>query len=97
MRLLTLAGWKRQHGDKDMLSNWRSPPRPSEKSLEQLCQEGTQVPCCTEDEGGPFGASLQGAASNNHKLLRSQGRGGERYGKGAALIASCMGWRDERK
>jgi len=28
------AGWKRQHGDKDMLSNWRSPPRPSEKSPE---------------------------------------------------------------
>ena len=35
MRLLTSAGWKRQHGDKDMLSNWRNPPRPSEKSLEQ--------------------------------------------------------------
>src|SRR3954449_8588142 len=35
MRLLTLAGWKRQHGDKDMLSNWRNPPRPSEKSPEQ--------------------------------------------------------------
>ena len=35
MRLFTLAGWKRQHGDKDMLSNWRSPPRPSEKSVEQ--------------------------------------------------------------
>ena len=35
MRLFTSAGWKRQHGDKDMLSNWRSPPRPSEKSLEQ--------------------------------------------------------------
>src|ERR1700678_3330858 len=35
MRLLTLAGWKRQHGDKDMLSNWRSPPRPGEKSPEQ--------------------------------------------------------------
>src|SRR5208282_4309936 len=31
----TSAGWKRQHGDKDMLSNWRSPPRPSAKSLEQ--------------------------------------------------------------
>ena len=33
--ILTSAGWKRQHGDKDMLSNWRNPPRPSEKSLEQ--------------------------------------------------------------
>jgi hypothetical protein len=32
---LTSAGWKRRHDDKDMLSNWRSPPRPSAKSLEQ--------------------------------------------------------------
>src|SRR5208282_2097886 len=31
----TSAGWKRQHGDKDMLSNWRSPPRPGAKSSEQ--------------------------------------------------------------
>ena len=31
----TSAGWKRQHGDKDMPSNWRSPPRPGEKSPEQ--------------------------------------------------------------
>src|SRR5271166_4259067 len=31
----TSAGWKRQHGDKDMPSNWRSPPRPEEKSSEQ--------------------------------------------------------------
>jgi len=35
IRLFTLAGWKRQHGDKDMLSNWRNPPRPVEKSPEQ--------------------------------------------------------------
>jgi hypothetical protein len=28
-------GGMRQHGDKDMLSNWRSPPRPIEKSAEQ--------------------------------------------------------------
>ncbi len=31
----TSAGWKRQHGDKDMPSNWRSPPRPGAKSPEQ--------------------------------------------------------------
>jgi len=31
-----LGGWKRQHGDKDMLSNWRSPPRPGAKSSEQV-------------------------------------------------------------
>jgi len=32
---VTSAGWKRQHGDKDMPSNWRSPPRPGAKSSEQ--------------------------------------------------------------
>src|SRR5271166_2729895 len=32
---LTSAGWKRQHGGKDMPSNWRSPPRPGAKSPEQ--------------------------------------------------------------
>jgi len=46
-----------------------------------LCHEGTEVPCCTKDEGGPFGAALQGEASNCHKLLWTQVRGGERYGK----------------
>src|SRR6202043_1752242 len=35
LRLFTSAGWKRRHGDKDMLSNWRSPPRPGAKSPEQ--------------------------------------------------------------
>ena len=30
-----LRGWKRQHGGKDMPSNWRSPPRPGAKSPEQ--------------------------------------------------------------
>jgi len=23
-----------------------------------LCQEGARAPCCTRDEGGPFGAVL---------------------------------------
>ena len=31
----TSTGWKRQHGGKDMPSNWRSPPRPGAKSPEQ--------------------------------------------------------------
>jgi len=33
--IFTSAGWKRQHGDKDTPSNWRSPPRPGAKSSEQ--------------------------------------------------------------
>ena len=32
----TSAGWKRQHGGKDMPSNWRSPPRPGAKSPKQV-------------------------------------------------------------
>ena len=32
----TSAGWKRQHGGKDMPSNWRSPPRPGAKSPEKV-------------------------------------------------------------
>ena len=31
-RRTTPAGWERQHGDKDTLSNWRDPPRPAAKS-----------------------------------------------------------------
>jgi hypothetical protein len=30
-----LAGLQQQHDDKDMLNNWRDPPRPVEKSAEQ--------------------------------------------------------------
>jgi hypothetical protein len=30
-----LAGCQQQHDDKDMLSHWRDPPRPAEKSAEQ--------------------------------------------------------------
>ena len=32
----TSAGWKRQHGGKDMPSNWRNPPRPGAKSPERV-------------------------------------------------------------
>ena len=32
---VTSAGCSGQHGGKDMSSNWRNRPRPSEKSLEQ--------------------------------------------------------------
>jgi hypothetical protein len=35
MRRFTLAGLKRQHDDKDTLSNWRDPPRPDVKATEQ--------------------------------------------------------------
>ena len=44
MRRFTLAGLKRQHDDKDTLSNWRDPPRPDVKAAEQ----GSHI---TEDTG----------------------------------------------
>ncbi|HEY6765841.1 MAG TPA: hypothetical protein VI386_13810, partial [Candidatus Sulfotelmatobacter sp.] len=28
------------------------------EALVVLCQEGARAPCCTRDEGGPFGAVL---------------------------------------
>ena len=34
-----------------------SPPA-SAKAAVVLCQEGARAPCCTRDEGGPFGAVL---------------------------------------
>jgi hypothetical protein len=37
-----------------------------------LCQEDAKASCCTKDEGGPFGAVLQGEAPNSRKLLRSK-------------------------
>ena len=30
----------------------------SSKAMVVLCQEGAKAPCCTRDEGGPFGAAL---------------------------------------
>jgi len=63
-----------------------------------LCQERARgARCCTRDEGGPFGAGLQEQAPNSRELLSSNGGGGERHGKGVRNIASCVGWRDERK
>jgi hypothetical protein len=37
-----------------------------------LCQEDAVASCCARDEGGPFGAVLQGEVSNRHKVLRTK-------------------------
>jgi hypothetical protein len=42
-----------------------------------------QAQCRTGAEGGPFETGLRERVSNSCKLPRSNGRGGERYGKGA--------------
>ena len=39
-------------------------------------------PCCTRDEGRSLGLGLQDQGPNHRKLLWSNGRGGERCGKG---------------
>lgn len=52
-------------------------------------------PCCMRDEGRPLGPGLQGQGSNHLKLLWSNGRGGERSGKGGTYPSGGR-WEDER-
>src|ERR1019366_4003409 len=42
----------------------------------------SKQPCCARDEGWPLGTGLQDRVSNHRMLLWSNGRGGERDGKG---------------
>lgn len=42
--------------------------------------------CCMRDEGRPLGIGRQGRISNHQLLLRHNGRGGERVGKGGARL-----------
>jgi len=49
-RRVTPAGWERRHGDKDTLSNWRSPPRPIAKSVEPGRSYNRSPGKATEDE-----------------------------------------------
>jgi len=55
------------------------------------------MPRCARDGGRPLGLGLQDRGPNHRKLLRHNGRGGERFGKGAAMTASGERWEDERK
>src|SRR5260370_109508 len=54
-------------------------------------------PCCTRDERRRLEPALQDVGSNHRKLLRHNGRGGERFGKRRDLILSGEGRGDERK
>jgi len=42
--------------------------------------------CCTRDGGRPLGLGLQDQGPNHRKLLRHNGCGGERFGKGVARL-----------
>jgi hypothetical protein len=44
------------------------------------------VLCCMRDEGRPLGIGRQGQVPNHRMLLRLNGRGGERDGKGGARL-----------
>jgi len=55
-RRTTPAGWERQHGDKDTLSNWRDPPRPAAKSAEQGRLSNRTTGKSTEDARGTEGS-----------------------------------------
>jgi group II intron reverse transcriptase/maturase len=57
-------------------------PRRRERRAHDLSDP--KQPCCTRDEGGPLGIGRQGQVSNYRLLLRHNGRGGERAGKGGA-------------
>ena len=45
------------------------------------CKIAFEQLCCTRDEGRSLGLGLQDQSPNHRKLLRHNGRGGERYGK----------------
>src|SRR5712675_2767490 len=62
--MFTSAGWKRQHGDKDMLSNWRSPPRPGAKSSEQGSRITGETGKSAEDERVAAGSVVAMKRSN---------------------------------
>jgi RNA-directed DNA polymerase len=53
-------------------------------------------PCCTRDEGRTLGLGLQDQGPNHRMLLWSNGRGGERDGKGGTNPSGAR-WEDERE
>ena len=71
---------------------------PVAKGTVVLCQEDARASCCVRDEGRPFGAALQGEASNRQELLRPKPAVvNVLVKKGVTLITSGMDERDERK
>ena len=71
-------------------------PRRCEEEVLMIWQDRLAAPCCTGDEGWPLGLGLQDRGSNHRKLLRLNGRGGERCGKGGH-DPSGVRWKDERE
>lgn len=59
---------------------WGRAPRRREK-VTRKCRGAFEQLCCTGDEGRSLGLGLQDQGPNHRKLLRHNGRGGERCGK----------------
>ena len=55
-----------------------------------------KLPCHTRDEGRPLGLGLRDQGPNHRQLLRPNGQGGERDGKGETN-SSGERWEDERE
>jgi len=89
-RLLLRRSWPTRGG-----AVWASGER---RETGVLCQEDARASCCVRDEGRPFGAALQGEASNRQELLRPKPAVvNVLVKKGVTLITSGMDERDERK
>ena len=58
------GGVMRQHDDKDMQSNWRSPPRPVAKSAEQRSRITGDTGKSAEDERVSVGLVVAGKRGN---------------------------------
>ena len=79
--------WRKRHATGDMIIvRFADDGAPRRRGGEfyVLALNALKQPCCTRDEGGPLEPGLQDLGSNHRMLLRSNGRGGERDGKGRA-------------
>ena len=50
--------WSGAEGEGAAFADQKAVGGDRECSVVVLCQEGARAPCCTRDEGGPFGAVL---------------------------------------
>src|ERR1035437_6428867 len=78
------AGWKRQHGDKDMPSNWRSPPRPARNHRSKV-----------DRITGATGKSIDGERVADGSVLAMK-RSNVRGAKGALLFVIFPAIREAR-
>src|SRR6202008_395301 len=83
LNLLDQVWHRRGHPEKlgATLHRYADDGAPRRRGKEAAMAAGKQ-PSCIRDEGRPLGLGLQGQSPNHLKLLRLNGRGSERLGKG---------------